>query len=138
MAEEVSRNVEVRDSLSPEIKALVASPSSLWPPNHKMKDISLAIDASDLCDKELDCQIVSVTSNQDVNAKGSGKTSPDWEITGALSLKLRAERSGKKDKKRDSSKQGRVYEITVNCQDQSGNSTSKSVQVRVAHDQGKK
>jgi hypothetical protein len=48
---------------------------------------------------------------------------PDWEITGALTVNLRAERSG--------SGSGRVYTILVEAQDASGNTTRERVTVSV-------
>lgn len=60
---------------------------------------------------------------------GGGDTPPDWVITGPLTVDLRAERSGKGS--------GRVYTITVECSDASGNTATKTVTVTVPHDQGK-
>ena len=58
-------------------------------------------------------KIISITSNQAVDAKGSGNTAPDWEITGAHTANVRAERSGKEGT--------RIYTITVQAVDESGN-----------------
>ena len=58
---------------------------------------------------------------------GRGKT-PDYEITGALTLNLRAERLG------DST--DRIYTITVKCTDNSGNAATRTVSVIVPHDRG--
>jgi hypothetical protein len=71
-----------------------------------------------------------VSSNEPENGLGDGDTSPDWKITGNLTLNLRAERSGKGS--------GRIYTITVKCADADGNSSSGNVRVSVPHDQGKK
>jgi hypothetical protein len=48
-------------------------------------------------------------------------------VTGALTLELRAERSGGGN--------GRIHTIEVTCTDDSGNSSKKTVAVTVAHDQ---
>jgi hypothetical protein len=75
------------------------------------------------------CSIVSVSSNELVIGKGAGKTHPDWEITGPLSVDLRAERSG--------TGTGREYTIMVECSATDGVTTSTataSVVVRVPHD----
>jgi len=50
---------------------------------------------------------------------------PDWEITGAHTLNLRAERLGKGP--------GRIYTIIVECKDSSGNVSIGSVDVTVPH-----
>jgi len=71
-----------------------------------------------------------VTSNEPVNGTGDGDQEPDWEITGPLTVNLRAERAG--------TGSGRVYTLTVQCSDDSGNSSTGSVAVTVPHDQGKK
>ena len=55
-------------------------------------------------------------------------TEPDWEITGPLSLNLRAERRGNGD--------GRIYTIEIACTDGSGNESSATTMVTVPHDMG--
>jgi len=57
-------------------------------------------------------------------------TQRHWQITGNLTLNLRAERSGNGN--------GRVYTLIVGCTDASGNSSTKTTGVTVPHDQGKK
>lgn len=104
-----------------------ADPNVLWPPNHKMRAVTVSVDASDVC-SGVSCKIISVSSDEDENGKGDGNTSPDYEITGDLTVDLRAERSGLGD--------GRVYTITVECTDGSGNSSESTVTVSVPHDQG--
>ncbi|MDQ3623880.1 MAG: hypothetical protein M3463_15555 [Verrucomicrobiota bacterium] len=61
---------------------------------------------------------------------GGGDTAPDWEITGPLTVDLRAERSG--------GGRGRIYTITVECQDEAGNAATSTVDVTVPKSQGKK
>jgi N-acetylneuraminic acid mutarotase len=75
------------------------------------------------------CQIASVASSEPVNGLGDGDAAPDWAVTGALSVDLRAERAG--------TGPGRVYTITVQCVDDSGNTATAVAQVTVAHDNGK-
>jgi hypothetical protein len=118
--------VTVVDTTAPTIASVTASPDILWPPNHKMGPVTVSVDVSDVCDAALDCQIVSVSSNEPANGVGDGNTQPDWVITGDLTVDLRAERSGPGS--------GRVYTITVQCTDDSGNSSSGEVLVRVPHD----
>jgi hypothetical protein len=107
----------------PTIDHLSASPDVLWPPNHKMVEITLTATISDNCNNITSCKITSVSSNEPVNGPGDGNTAPDWEITGDLTVKLRAERSGKGD--------GRIYTITVTCTDANGNSAAETVDVTV-------
>ena len=70
------------------------------------------------------CKIISVSSNEPVDGDG------DWVITGELTLGLRAERLG--------TGTGRTYTITVQCRDDSGNTSTKTIAVTVPHDQGKR
>jgi hypothetical protein len=124
-----STTVTVVDTTPPTIHTLIATPNSLWPPNHNMVAVTTTVDVTDICDLTPTCMIVSVTSNEPIDGPGDGSTEPDWIITGDLTLELRAERSGPGD--------GRVYAITVRCTDDSGNSSQKIVAVTVAHDQRK-
>jgi hypothetical protein len=121
-----AQTVIVKDTTPPNIWKLIASPSVLWPPNHKMVPITLTVSASDNCDSNSICQIVSVISNEPENGLGDGDKAPDWEITGTLTVNLRAERSGKGD--------GRVYTIKVRCTDNAGNFSDQLITVTVPHD----
>ena len=120
----------VQDTTPPTIHSLSASPSVLWPPNHKMVEVAVTVAAEDICDAAPVCQIVDVTSNEPINGLGDGDTEPDWEVTGDLTvLDLRAERSGVGS--------GRVYTIHIECADLSGNTATATVDVSVPHDRGK-
>jgi hypothetical protein len=122
--------ITVQDTTAPTISKVGASPDTLWSPNHKMVPVAVSVSATDVCDPSVSCEIISVTSNEPLDGLGDGNTSPDWIITGALTVSLRAERSGKGT--------GRVYTVTVECTDHSGNSSTKPVIVSVPHSQGKK
>ena len=126
-----SATVTVVDTTPPTITSVTVSPNTLWPPNHKMVPMKVTATTSDNCTVAPVCKIVAVTSNEPVNGTGDGDTAPDWEITGNLTVNLRAERSG--------GGSGRVYSITTQCADAAGNSsTPQSVTITVPHDQGKK
>src|SRR5262249_30821660 len=120
-------SVTVVDTTPPVISSVSAFPNVLWPPNHKMVPVTVAVSASDVCSPIVTCKITSVTSNESVNGPGSGHTAPDWQITGDLSVDLRAERSATGN--------GRVYTLVVQCTDASNNSSSASTTVSVPHDQ---
>jgi HYR domain len=117
-----SFTVTVRDTTPPQIVSVKASPDTLWPPDHKMVPVTVTAIATDLVDPNPFVRIVSVSSNQPINGTGDGDAAPDWEITGSLTLNLRAERSGNVD---------RVYTITVAATDASGNTSEATVQVKV-------
>ena len=126
--------ITVADTIPPELR-LSVDPASLWPPNHKMRDIHVQAEVVDACSPpgSIQPQLVSATSHEPDTGLGDGDTEND--IQGADlgtpdgNLQLRAERSG--------GGSGRVYTVTVRCTDDSGNSATKNVTVSVAHDQGK-
>jgi hypothetical protein len=111
------------DASPPKILAATASPAVLWPPNHKMVPVTIAVSVEDDRDPAPACRIASVASNEPVDGLGDGDTAPDWETTGLLGLRLRAERSGKGD--------GRVYRIGLRCEDASRNAATRSIEVVV-------
>src|SRR6185369_15877131 len=99
-----------------------SSPGSLWPPNHKMVPVSLALSAPDTC--HVSCNITQISGTD-------GASAADWQITGAMTANLRSDRSGK-------DKNGRTYTLQLACTDPATNLTAtKSVAVNVPHDQGK-
>lgn len=120
--------VTVVDTTPPTITRTTASPNVLWPPNHKMVPVRVAVSVSDACDTTPTCNITSVSSNEPINGLGDGATAPDWEITGALTVNLRAERAGTGN--------GRLYTLAVRCVDDSANSATATVDVTVPHSQG--
>lgn len=98
-----------------------ATPSVLWPPNHKMRLVTLSYSATGC--GSANCSITSVTSNEPVNGLGDGDAAPDWQIVDAKHVNLRAERSGLGT--------GRVYTITVTCTDGGSNTATKQIVVTV-------
>ena len=116
-----SATVTVIDTLPPQILDLSASPDLLWPPNHRLVPVEITVNALDACDPAPTARIIQVASNEPQNP-----FEPDWEITGPLTLNLRADRFGQGT--------GRIYTILIQCQDASGNLSTASVCVTVPHD----
>jgi rhamnogalacturonan endolyase len=124
MADPPPPNIAHRDTGAPAFSRLAPSRAELWPPNHGMVAITVDAVAVDLLDPQPAVRIVSVTSNELVDApEDDGHTAPDWEITGPLSVNLRAERSG--------TGTGRIYTIAVEARDAAGNTTVSTIEVRV-------
>ena len=121
-----NQTVTVTDAQAPTVTNPSASPSSLWPPNHKMADVTVSYNATDNCGG-VNCVIGSVASNESINGTGDGDTAPDWLIVDSHHVQIRAERSGNGN--------GRVYTITVVCTDGSNNVTTKTVTVTVPKSQ---
>ena len=115
--------VTVLDVVPPTISSATASPSLIQVADHRMVPVAVAVSASDQCGGPFSCRIISVASNEPVDGVGDGDTSPDWEITGDLTVKVRAERAGMGT--------GRVYTITIACVDTSGNQTTSVMTVTV-------
>ena len=109
-----------RDVTPPVIAAATADPASLWPANLRMVMVTIAVSVTDDQDPAPTCRISGVTSSE--------PTTPDAvQVTGDLTLNLRAERTGLNG--------GRTYYVAVACSDASGNSASTTVPVGVPHDQ---
>jgi uncharacterized repeat protein (TIGR01451 family) len=124
-------NTAVVDTTPPTL-ALSASPSTLWPPNHKLIPITVSVTSTDACDDSPTIRLVSIVSNEAPDAQGSGNTGPDVQEaalgTDDRQFLLRAERSGKGV--------GRFYTITYEAEDGSGNVTRSTVTVTVPKSQG--
>jgi hypothetical protein len=118
----VTRTVIVSDTIAPAITGFSVTPGSYPVVNHAMFDVSVSYAASD-ASRTSTCSLA-VTSNEAVNGTGDGNTSGDWQVTGAHSVQLRAERSGRGS--------GRIYTVTVTCLDPSGNSSTTSGTVTIA------
>ncbi|HET8926377.1 MAG TPA: hypothetical protein VFN24_00930, partial [Microbacterium sp.] len=107
----------------PVIKNLRSSVTKLWPPNHKMKDVTLSYTVEDNCG--VPTVTLSVSSNESLNGTGDGDTSPDWVVASNTQAQLRAERAGNGS--------GRLYTLTITATDSAGGSSSASVEVTVRH-----
>ena len=139
-------DITVVDTTPPTV-SVMATPASLWPPNHQYELITLTVSVSDICDTAPLISATAVSDEAD-NGKGDGNTTCDIEVTTAGGatvcssnstpqiafdpvndrLELRAERSGQGD--------GRVYTITVTAEDASGHTASSTATVTVPHSQG--
>lgn len=119
--------ITVRDTTRPVISNVNANPSILWPPNHKMRNVTINYTAVDNCsDAAHTTNMLSVTSNEPINGTGDGDTSPDWEVIDNHHIRLRAERAGNGN--------GRIYTITITSTDDCGNVATSTVTVLVPHD----
>jgi len=109
---------------APVISGASATPELLWPPNHRMVDVTIDYTVTDPCPNTC---VLTVSSNEPVNGTGDGNTSPDWEVIDVHHVRLRAERAGNGD--------GRTYTISITCtNDTNGLSSTKTVTVVVPHD----
>ena len=107
----------------PVFQSLTASPNTLWPPEHQMVSVKITAKVTDDDSPAPVTRIIGVASNEAQTGLGAGDIGPDWSITGALTVRLRAERASKGS--------GRVYTVTVESRDASGNASLRAVTVKV-------
>lgn len=112
------------DATAPSL-SVSATPSSLFPPNHKLVTVETTVSASDDRDASVDVELVSVTSNEPDDAPGDadGATTGDVEIVDDDTFRLRAERL--------ETGTGRIYTITYRATDACGNATTAQAVVDV-------
>lgn len=131
----IAATVTVTDTTPPDL-SLSVSPAMLWPPNHKMIPIGISVAATDICDPNPVVELVLVESSEgDLidtfdpaidTTEVIGKKGNDIQLVDGQ-LYLRAERSGKSS--------GRVYTITYEATDASGNTATETATVAVPHNQ---
>jgi hypothetical protein len=114
----------------PDCSAVSTDEAVLWPPNHKMRLVSVS-GATDPDGEAVTTTITGVTQDEAVDGLGDGDTAPDAAVgTSSNSVYLRAERSGPGD--------GRVYRIAYTATDEAGGTCSGVVTVGGPHDQSAK
>jgi len=132
-----TQDVTIVDTTPPEL-SVVLSPTELWPPNHKMHEIIATVSTSDTCDTSPVIELVNITMNEGDEAlaydplydamQGDGQTTNDIQYySGTGQVFVRAERSGTGN--------GRVYTLTYQATDASGNTTQAEATVTVPHSQ---
>jgi len=107
----------------------------IWPPDHRMVPLTIVGLTTDPALMPVTVMIISIEQDEPVNALGSGNTAPDGTIVNSGSPStpstayVRAERAGPGT--------GRIYFITFNAMDGSGNTCPAPVtlQAVVPHDQ---
>ncbi len=117
--------ITVLDTTQPEFEFSVA-PTFLWPPSHKMVEITPSWTVSDECDASPEVSLVSIVMSEDDDTIGDGHTTGDIEIGDDGSIYVRSERSGPNN--------SRLYTITYQAVDDSGNVTVRSATVSIPHD----
>jgi len=110
---------------TPPVVALSVNPTTLFPPNHKMVEITINVSATDDRDPHPTITLESITSNEGADWKGDGHTSTDIDVQGARVF-LRSERAGPGN--------DRIYTLTYAARDAAGNIGRASATVTVPHD----
>jgi hypothetical protein len=118
-------DVIVSDKQPATITNARTNPTTLWPADHRMRNVGVSYTVSDNCGTVT--TTLSVKSNEAINGLGDGDMAPDWEIVDNRNVRLRAERSGLGD--------GRIYTVTITAKDAHGNVSTQDVLVTVPKDQ---
>lgn len=109
--------IEALDATPPTASSW-ATPSQLWPPNHRMVQVQILANAEDNCTAHPQCHVVSITTDEASTGPGE-----DFEIVDSDTVRLRAARDG--------SGSGRTYSVTSECLDETGNSVLSEATVFV-------
>lgn len=96
----------------PLVVSLKVNPSVIWPPNHKMVQVTPTVSAKDNLDPNPRIELVGVSVTEPDDGQGDGNTKNDVQIDSSGKIFVRAERSGKGN--------GRVYTITYKATDNAG------------------
>jgi len=122
--------VDVVDT-APPLVDLHSSPTTIWPPNHKMVNVHVNAQISDC--GPVTVTLVSVTSSEPDNGTGDGDTAGDIQGvefgTADFDFQVRAERAG--------GGPGRLYTAVYRVVDAGGLETTATVLIAVPHDQGR-
>ncbi|HAB18522.1 MAG TPA: HYR domain-containing protein [Verrucomicrobiota bacterium] len=121
LASEASATLEL-DSDPPALGSLTVNQPVLRPPDHRMVAVTILPNFTD-SNGPADSRVVSIVSSEAESGLGGGDLSPDFEITGPLSVRVRAER--------DPTGIGRIYAVLVETNDSLGNRRWDVVTIRV-------
>ena len=106
-----------------------ASPSRLWPPNHKFRPVTIG-GVIDPDEDPVELSITGIAQDEPVRGRGAGNTAPDAKLAKSSQnlAFVRAERSGKGD--------GRVYRLQFTASDGRRATCQSVVKVSVPHNRG--
>jgi hypothetical protein len=127
-----STQVELVDTTPPRVLRAMATPSTLWPPNHRLVPVRVAVETFDECDTDVDVRLIDVTVNEPDEVRHGGDGHTRGDVQGAVlgtadfEVLLRAERQG--------GRSGRTYTLLYEVTDEAGNVTVVPVEVPVDHD----
>lgn len=119
----ISASTSVTVDNTPPILNLSVIPDTIWPPNHKMVEVTTTVTASDNYDPSPIVILSSIVSNEaDIQGADIGTEDNTFLLRAELAVNY----------------EDRVYTITYTATDVAGNSASANTTVTVPHDLGKK
>jgi subtilisin family serine protease len=119
------QTITVMDTNPPQFEFSI-TPTFLWPPTHKMVEVTPSWTVSDECGADPQVSLVAIVMSDDDNAVGDGHTTGDIEVGESGEIYVRSERSG--------ANSGRIYTVTYQAVDDCGNVTVRSATVSIPHD----
>jgi hypothetical protein len=124
---EQPKTLTVKLDLTPPVVRCSATPDLLWPPNHTLVDVTVAVVVQDAVSGDAGLELTAVASSEpqgaDADILGFAVGTPDTDG------RLRAERRGDGP--------GRTYSLTYRGFDQAGNADLCAARVRVPHDRAR-
>lgn len=125
-----SQSVTIKIDKTAPTCSVTASPNTLWPPNHKLVNISTSVTVNDSGSGSAGFKLLSVSSSEADSGLGSDDLPGDiqgWTVnTADTAGQLRSERF---------SKNGRTYTLTYQAKDNAGNTANCSTSVKVPKSQ---
>jgi VCBS repeat-containing protein len=118
---------------APICSAATASPSTLWPPNHRVIDPIAITGVTDADGDAVTITVKYIWQDEPTNTLGDGDFAIDGFGVGTDTPSVRRERQGTRSTPPGD---GRVYEIGFEAVDTKGGSCTGSVMVGIPHDQG--
>ena len=129
------QTVHIIDTTPPDL-SVTLTPARLWPPGHKLVTITANITVTDKCDPKPFVKLISVKSNEPDNGLGDGDQPNDIQSATGGPLVVNDDiRSFQVRQERGGTGTGRVYTVTYEASDHSGNKTQKTATVTVPFSQ---
>jgi hypothetical protein len=116
---EQTKAIEFKADKTAPTLALVLDKTAIWPPNHQMVPVNVALTAADALSGIDSVILTNITSNKPDS--GQGDVQAEFG-TAAANFSVRAERD-------------RIYTVTYTATDKAGNKTAKTATITVPHDQ---
>ncbi len=121
--------VTIKIDTTPPVTTASANPSTLWPPNGKVVNVTVSVTITDATSGVNPNSAKFAVVDQYGSVQPSGNVTLAANGTYFFTISLQASRLG-------TDQNGRAYTITITAQDNAGNQTSAVTTVVVPHDQG--
>jgi hypothetical protein len=132
-----TQTVTVDDTEPPVFGSLAATPARLWPPDHRLRRVSVSLTTRDNCAPAPTVKLVSITCSDrcepsDIQGAAIGTDSRSFLLRAELAEEEHGERHGRAHGHDDERHHSRTYTITYSATDAAGNTTLATTSVLVA------